>query len=133
MRTYRKPSWMLRVVGNRLSPLNRRMISVLSVPGRRSGQWRTTPVVVMDYEGQRYLVAAFGESEWALNLRAAGHGRLGQKGQQQEFTAEEVPVAERGPLLEEYKRRYRRAPGVASSFNQFPDPAHHPTFRVSPR
>jgi deazaflavin-dependent oxidoreductase (nitroreductase family) len=133
MRAYRKPSWMLRVVGNRMSPMNRRLISTLSVPGRRSGRWRTTPVVVMEYDGERYLVAAFGETEWALNLRAAGRGRLQRRGSPaEEFTAAEVPVPERGPLIEEYRRRYSKAPGVAASFKQFPDPANHPTFRVTP-
>jgi hypothetical protein len=46
-RAYRKPRWWLRAIGNRLAPLvNPRLVATLSVRGRRSGQWRTVPVVV---------------------------------------------------------------------------------------
>ncbi|MGA8427866.1 MAG: nitroreductase/quinone reductase family protein, partial [Candidatus Dormiibacterota bacterium] len=32
---------------------------LLAVPGRKTGALRTTPVAVMTYEGQRYLVAGY--------------------------------------------------------------------------
>lgn len=44
----------------------------LQVPGRASGQPRTTPVNVLDLAGARYLVAARGRTQWVRNVRAGG-------------------------------------------------------------
>ncbi|MBX6356627.1 MAG: nitroreductase family deazaflavin-dependent oxidoreductase [Micromonosporaceae bacterium] len=128
---YRKPPWFLRAIGNRLAPLNRDVVSVLSVRGRKSGQLRSTPVVVLDHDGERYLVTPYGDTEWVRNLRAAGEGQIKQHGRTEEFTAVEVPVDQRPPIIEAYLRKYGRMPTVARSFAQLPDPAHHPTFRIT--
>jgi deazaflavin-dependent oxidoreductase (nitroreductase family) len=128
---YRKPPWWLKHIGNRLSPGNAKLVARLSVPGRNSGQWRTTPVVVLDYDGERYLVAPGGHTEWARNLRAAGHGQLIRRDQTEEFRAEEVLPADRPPVLAAYLDRYGRMPTVKSGFRAFPDPADHPTFRLT--
>jgi deazaflavin-dependent oxidoreductase (nitroreductase family) len=78
-RTYRKPGWWQRTIANRLAPrFAPRRVATLSVRGRRSGQWRTVPVVVLEHEGQRYLLTPFGDTDWSRNLRAAGGGRLRQ-------------------------------------------------------
>jgi len=127
---YIKPPWWMLVL-NRVSVLNRKMIAKLSVPGRRSGKPSTTPIVVMEHEGERYLIAPFGNTEWVRNLRAAQHGRLTVNGRVVEFDPVEIPAAERAPLIEVYRRRYGKAPNVASSFRRLPDPADHPTFRIS--
>jgi deazaflavin-dependent oxidoreductase (nitroreductase family) len=128
---YRKPPWFLRAIGNRLSPLNRDMVAVLSVRGRTSGQPRSTPVVVLEHDGERYLVTPYGNTEWVRNLRAAGSGQLKQHGRTEEFTVTEVPVEQRPPIIEAYRHRYGRMPTVARSFDQLPDPGHHPTFRIT--
>jgi hypothetical protein len=54
----------------------------LEVRGRRTGRRLSLPVVIAEYEGQRYLVAMLGkEANWVRNVRAAGgqavlkHGR----------------------------------------------------------
>jgi F420H(2)-dependent quinone reductase len=76
-RRYLGPNWMQRHVGNRLAPLSRpSMIAKLIVRGRRSGRWRTVPIVVVDYDGERYLIAYRGASDWALNLAATRTARL---------------------------------------------------------
>jgi deazaflavin-dependent oxidoreductase (nitroreductase family) len=122
----------MRAIGNRLAPrFNRTLVATLSVPGRVSGQWRTTPVVVLEHDGDRYLVAPFGDTEWARNLRAAHTGRLNRGSGVEEFAAVEVPASERPPLIAEYRRRYGRMPQVAASFRQLPDAADHPTFRIT--
>src|SRR5690348_11959018 len=123
---YIKPPWWMLAIGNRFSVLNRKMIARLSVPGRRSGQLRSTPVVVLRHEGERYLIAPFGNTGWVRNLRAAQHGRLTVNGRDEEFVPVEVPPADRPPLIEAYLRRYGKAPKVASSFRRLPDPADHP-------
>ena len=131
-RRYLKPPWMQRHVGNRMAWLfGRSRLSKLTVIGRRSRRWRTTPVAVLDYEGQRYLVSYRGESEWVRNLRAsAGRARLRHRGQLEEITVREVPVADRAPLLAVYLERYGKFPTVARVLRALPDPADHPTFRI---
>ncbi|WP_328467886.1 nitroreductase/quinone reductase family protein [Actinoplanes sp. NBC_00393] len=51
-------------------------IHVLTVPGRRSGVARSTPVSPLTVDGRRYLVAGLPEGDWARNVRAAGRGEL---------------------------------------------------------
>jgi deazaflavin-dependent oxidoreductase (nitroreductase family) len=129
---YRKPPWWLRHIGNRLSPRNAKWVARLSVPGRRSGQWRSTPIVVLEHNGEQYLVAPGGHTEWARNLRAAGRGRLIRPERLEEFVAEEIPPQDRPPVLAAYQDRYNRMPTVKAGFRAFPDPADHPTFRLHP-
>jgi deazaflavin-dependent oxidoreductase (nitroreductase family) len=45
---------------------------LLTVVGRKSGLPRTVPVAILKAEGHDYLFAAFGETAWVHNLRAAG-------------------------------------------------------------
>ena len=56
--------------------LNLGTIHVLTVPGRRSGEPRSTPVSPLTVDGRRYVVAALPECDWARNARAAGRGEL---------------------------------------------------------
>jgi deazaflavin-dependent oxidoreductase (nitroreductase family) len=131
-RRYLRPPWFQRHVGNRLAPLfNRSVLSKLSVPGRRSGRWRTTPVAVLDYKGERYLVSYRGESEWVRNLRASSRARLHRQGEVEEITVSEVPVGVRAPILEVYSARYGKFPTVGSVLRALPDPADHPIFRIT--
>lgn len=77
---------------------------VLHVRGRRSGEWRTTPVNPLAVDGRTYLVAPRGNTEWVRNLRVAGEGRL-QKGRRfTEFTAVEVADELKPPMFREYLR-----------------------------
>ena len=47
--------------------------TVLEVRGRRSDRTISFPVVIADYEGERYLVSMLGENaNWVRNVRAAG-------------------------------------------------------------
>ena len=43
---------------------------VLAVRGRKSGEWRTVPVNLLKYNGERYLVAPRGHTQWVRNMRA---------------------------------------------------------------
>jgi deazaflavin-dependent oxidoreductase (nitroreductase family) len=47
-------------------------LPVLTVPGRKSGKPRSTPLSVLDLEGHRYLLEGFPGADWARNVRAAG-------------------------------------------------------------
>ena len=49
---------------------------VLTVPGRKSGQPRSTPMTPFDHDGGLYTVAGYPGADWAANARAAGLGTL---------------------------------------------------------
>lgn len=51
-------------------------VHVLTIPGRTSGEPRTTPVSPVTVDGCRYAVAALPQCDWARNARAAGRGEL---------------------------------------------------------
>lgn len=129
---YLRPPWAARTIGSRMARLFRpSMISLLSVPGRTSGQWRSVSIAVLHKGGRRYLMSAYGDSEWSRNLRAAGHGRLTSRGRSERFRSIEVPVEQREPLMEEYLKRFGKMPTVGKSFAALPDPADHPTFLIT--
>ena len=131
-RRYIKPPFMQRLVGNRVSVLFQpSLLSKLSVRGRRSGRWHTTPVAVMDHDGERYLVSYRGASDWARNLEASHTARLAQRGHVEEIDVADVPVAERGELLDVYRDRYGKMPTVGGVLDRLPEPADHPMFRIT--
>lgn len=51
-------------------------VQILTVPGRRSGTPRPTPVSPLTVDGRRYVIAGLPDGDWARNARAAGHGEL---------------------------------------------------------
>ena len=65
---------------------------VLEVHGRKSGEWRRTPVNPLEFDGDRYIVAPRGETQWVRNLRARGEARLRKGRRTEEFTATELPT-----------------------------------------
>lgn len=79
---------------------------VLAVRGRTSGQWRTTPVNLLEVLGERYLVAPRGNTQWVRNLRAAGTGELRLGRRVETFTAVELDDDEKLPVLREYLRKW---------------------------
>jgi deazaflavin-dependent oxidoreductase (nitroreductase family) len=98
--------------GSRQPRHQRRRSRVLEVPGRTSGQPRRTPVNLLTVDGQRYLVAPRGHTQWVRNLRVSGRGRLllGQRGEP--FTATEVSDGEKTPLLRAYLKRWKFEVGM---------------------
>ena len=83
---------------------------VLSVPGRKSGKLRSTPVSVVTVDSARYLVA--GENlAWARNARAANWGYLLRARHRERVTLTEIPPAERGPILRAF---WHQVPGGRS-------------------
>jgi hypothetical protein len=74
-------------------------------------------------------VSPRGESQWVKNLRAAGEAELTLEGNSRHVKAVEVPVDERPPILDLYQKEIGRA--VVSHFAALPDPADHPTFRIT--
>jgi deazaflavin-dependent oxidoreductase (nitroreductase family) len=85
---------------------------VLSVRGRKSGEWRSTPVNPLTYEGQRYLVSPRGHTQWVRNLRVAGGGELRVGRRVETFTATELADEQKPELLREYLRRWKFEVGM---------------------
>ena len=85
---------------------------MLEVRGRTSGQWRSTPVNLLRFEGSDYLVAPRGHTQWVKNLRASGEGRLRVGRRIQPFTAVELPDEDKPPLLRAYLKKWKFEVGV---------------------
>jgi len=85
---------------------------LLFVRGRKTGQWRSTPVNVLTLDGRRYLVAPRGHTQWVRNLRAAGGGELRVGRKTEPFTATELTDAEKPDVLRAYLRRWKFEVGV---------------------
>jgi deazaflavin-dependent oxidoreductase (nitroreductase family) len=115
---YRAPGWFTRNVFNPIVAfLTRRGVSVLgsrvlAVRGRTSGEWRTTPVNLLEHEGKRYLVAPRGEAQWVRNLRVAGTGQLRVGKKVEDFRARELGDDEKVPMLRAYLERWKAEVGV---------------------
>ncbi|WP_026454614.1 nitroreductase family deazaflavin-dependent oxidoreductase [Saccharomonospora iraqiensis] len=79
---------------------------ILSVRGRRSGQWRSTPVNLLTLDGADYLVSPRGHTQWVRNLRAAGDGQLRVGRRVRRFRAVELPDDEKVEILRAYLARW---------------------------
>ncbi|SFR93026.1 deazaflavin-dependent oxidoreductase, nitroreductase family [Microbacterium sp. cf046] len=79
---------------------------VLSVRGRSSGEWRSTPVNPLRVGGDRYLVSPRGHTQWVRNIRVSGEGRLASGRRTEQFHAVEVADQEKPPILRAYLRAW---------------------------
>jgi len=104
---------------------------VLAVRGRKSGEWRTTPVNPLTIDGQRYLVAPRGHTQWVRNMRVAGGGELRLGRRVERFTATEVPVEDRPPLLRAYLKKWKWETGIFFQ-GVGPDAAESELRRIAP-
>jgi hypothetical protein len=75
----------------------------LEVRGRRTGKMIRLPVVVADYEGERYLVSMLGDdTNWVRNIRAANGRASLARGRTEAVRLDEVDPSERGAVLRRY-------------------------------
>jgi deazaflavin-dependent oxidoreductase (nitroreductase family) len=115
-------------------------VAVLEVRGRRTGRLRALPVVVADYDGERYLVAMLGTgSNWVANMRAAGGDVVLRRRHREQVHLVEVPVDERAPILRRYVNLAEGARAHIpvdrhAPLSEFETIApRYPIFRVAPR
>jgi deazaflavin-dependent oxidoreductase (nitroreductase family) len=142
---YQRPGWFTTNVFNRIvAGLTRVGVSVygsrvLEVRGRKSGEWKQTPVNLLRYEGADYLVAPRGQTQWVKNLRASGEGRLRVGRRTEAFRAVELADDDKSPLLRAYLKKWKFEVGVffAGVGPDSPDQElrriapEHPVFRVT--
>jgi hypothetical protein len=85
----------------------------LEVRGRRSGRSISFPLIVADWEGERYLVAMLGErAAWVANVRAADGCAVLRRGRGEAVSLEEIAPGRRAPIL----RRHLQVAPAARSF-----------------
>jgi deazaflavin-dependent oxidoreductase (nitroreductase family) len=82
-----------------------RFQAALEVQGRKSGRWRSNPVVIATVDGKRYLVSMLGpESDWVRNVEAAHGDAVIRQGRRHPVHLALVPREARAPILREYVR-----------------------------
>src|SRR6476646_5530041 len=73
--------------------------SVLTVPGRKTGRPRSTPMTPFDVDGRLYTVAGYPGADWAANARAAGAGTLTRGRRDRRVRIVELSAEESRPVL----------------------------------
>ena len=141
----KKPDWFtVHVLNPTVAWLTRRGMSVwgsrvLEVRGRKSGEWRRTPVNLLTLGEDRYLVAPRGHVQWTHNMRAAGGGRLVLGRRTEEFTATEVADGDKVEILRAYLKRWKAEVGMffegvgadSSDAELLAIAPKHPVFKVA--
>ncbi len=144
MAHYQRPDWFTKNVFNpAVALLTRLGVSVwgsrvLRVRGRKSGDWHATPVNLLTRDGQQYLVAPRGHTQWVRNIRISGAGELLLGSRAQPIKVMEIADDEKVPILREYLKRWQFEVGMffggvsATSSDEelrriAPD---HPVFRI---
>ncbi len=112
---------------------------ILTVPGRRTGRLYSTPVDIVDVEGQRWLVAGYGPASWVRNVRAAGEATLSRGRHSHRFKVEEAEATDAVPVLRKYiseirvTRPYFDATPDSSDEEIAAELPRHAVFRLIPR
>jgi deazaflavin-dependent oxidoreductase (nitroreductase family) len=144
---YQRPGWFTKHVFNPIvAGLTRLGVSVvgsrvLEVRGRKSGEWRRTPVNPLEVGGRRYVLAPRGETQWVRNLRATGELRLRKGFRAEQLTATELPDEEKLPILRAYLKKWAWEVGAFFQGVGADAPDEdlqriaplHPIFRISSR
>lgn len=98
-----------------LKPMNRAMVAIsrigvslpmalLTVPGRKSGKPRTTPVTPFEYEGAEYVLGGIPGADWVKNVQAADTAELKLGKHRRTVRMVEIPAADSEPVLREFPR-----------------------------
>jgi len=94
-----------------LKPMNKFMMAVqklgiptgpamvLTVPGRKTGKPRSTPMTPFEHDGSLYVVAGYPGADWASNARGAGSGTLSRGRKSRPVKIIELDAAQSRPVL----------------------------------
>ena len=115
---YVKPAKSSNVFNDTVGWLTRKGVSVygsrvLYVRGRKTGELRSQPVNPLSHEGERYLIAPRGNTQWVRNIRAANGEaelRIGRKVEPIRVT--ELADDDKPAILRAYLKRWRWEVGV---------------------
>ncbi|GAB3408005.1 PNPOx family protein [Flindersiella endophytica] len=109
---------------------------LLTVAGRKTGTPHTTPVDIMRDGDQRWLVAAYGVTNWVRNARAAGEVVVSRGGRDERLRAIELGAEESVPVLRQYMREvpitlpYFDVRPSSSDAEIAAEAGRHPVFRL---
>jgi deazaflavin-dependent oxidoreductase (nitroreductase family) len=130
--------------GNTMSGLMIRLgvgpagMHLLRTRGRKTGQPRTNPVYLVEYQGSRQLVAPYGEVGWVHNVRASGEADLLRGSKVERVRLTEETAEEAAPVLRAYLKQGKLIVGPyfdvtpSSPDEEFvTEAARHPVFRVT--
>ena len=111
---------------------------LLTVQGRKTGKAYTTPLTIVEIDGQRWLVAPYGGVAWAKNVAVSGSAKLRRGRVTEQVKVEPVGAHESAPVLMAY---VRLEPMTRSAFKLGPDASveefqaiapNHLVFRILP-
>ena len=109
---------------------------LLMARGRKTGKPYSTPVTLVEENGERWLVAPYGEVGWVKNARAAGQVTLKRGRRSETVGIVELSPDEAAPVLKKY---LSRLPVVRPFFDVTPgsqiadfvaEAPRHPVFRI---
>lgn len=93
--------------------------SIVAVRGRKTGKSYTFPVTLVEQDGKRWLVSAYGEVSWVSNVRAAGEVTVTRGRRRERLIIRELSPEESAPVLKDYLTRF--FPFVRSYFAVAPE------------
>lgn len=127
---YLKPPWFTVKIFNRIAMATGIAGSeTLTLTRRGTGETQQIPVLTVVVDGTRYLVSTRGESQWVKNVRANPTVTLAARGATTRYTAAEIPVDQREPVLAAYRAKAGKA--VEGYFRNLPQPSDHPVFALN--
>ncbi len=110
---------------------------LMTTRGRKTGRLHTTPVSLVEQDGQKWLVAPYGPVAWVLNARAAGLVTLRRRRDIGMYSVRELTPAEAGPVLKKYlavasaTRPYFEATKTSPTAEFVAEAAKHPVFALT--
>ena len=72
---------------------------VLTVPGRKTGRPRSTPITPMHVDGKRYVVNGYPGADWVGNVRAADRATLTEGRRTEQVRLVELSAEDARPVL----------------------------------
>ena len=140
---YRK-SWWRRGLNALVRPLARLGLTgprthLLTVPGRRTGKPWSTPVSIVEDDGERWLVAPYGDRNWVKNARSAGWVELRRGRRRERLAVEELSSTDAVPVLKRYyqlgrvTRPFFEAGPESSDEEWLVEAPRHPVFHLTRR
>jgi len=123
-------------------PVSRREAPmILTVPGRKTGKPRSTPVTPMNIDGKRYVVNGYPGADWVRNVRAARQVTLTRGRRSERVRMVELSAEDARPVLGDFpdqvptgvdlmKRAGVLTTGTADELEGLA--GHLPVFRIDP-
>lgn len=80
-------------------------VRVLTVPGRKSGEPRSTPATPFTLQDRLYVVGGYPKADWVLNARAAGAGTVTKGRRSERVSFVELTAEQARPVLRAFPEK----------------------------